>query len=82
MSRIFSKTFLRTLPRTGMRFVNALMLASILLSNITGVVQARAESGDVSGTAEQESSIVPNDSYDSKLKEYVPPVFEHPEASG
>ena len=54
MNKIFPRISLRALPRMGMKFVNALMLASILLSNITGVVQARVENKDVSGTIGQE----------------------------
>ena len=47
MNKIFPKIFLRALPKISMKFVNVIMLTSILLSNITGVVQARAESKDV-----------------------------------
>jgi RHS repeat-associated protein len=80
MSRLFSKAFLRALPKMGMKFINALMLTSMLLTNITGVVQARAESRNVPGKSGQESPIAVNAYEESKANEYVPPVFEHPEA--
>ena len=44
MHKIFSKTSLRVLSGMGMKFVNAFVLAVILFANITGNVQAHAES--------------------------------------
>ena len=72
MHKIFSKTSLRVLPGMGMKFVNALMLASILFSNVTGGVQARAESRGVSEPVMQENPSVTDDVYN-------PPSFTHPE---
>jgi len=42
MYKIFSKKSLRVLTKIGLRIINAFMLLSVLLSNITGVVQARS----------------------------------------
>jgi hypothetical protein len=72
MHKIFSKTSLSVSPWMGMKFISALMLASLMFSNIIGGVQARAESRDVSGLAVQKKSVVAN-------AVYVPPFLIHPE---
>jgi hypothetical protein len=72
MQKTFSKTFLSVLSRMGMKFVNAFMLASILFTNFTGGVQARAESRNDYKSAEQKHPYVIDDAY-------IPPSFTHPE---
>jgi hypothetical protein len=74
MNKTFCKIFLRALPKISMKFVNVIMLTSILLSSITGAVQARAESKDVSKLIPQERAAVTADDT------YIPPSFTHPKA--
>lgn len=71
---LFSKTSLRVLSRTGMKFANALMLTSLLLSNSTGVVQA----GNLQAQPKQPQNIIA--SIGSVEKAYHAPVFSHPES--
>jgi len=68
----FSKTFLGILRKMGIKLVNALMLLCVLLSNFTGIVQARAESREISGSAAQGSPVAADEVY-------TPPSFVHSE---
>jgi len=63
MRKIFSKISLSGLQRMGMKFINVFMFATILFSNITGNVQARAESKDVSESIDQKIYPVIDDIY-------------------
>ena len=73
MHKIFSKTSLHVLSGMGMKFVNALMLVTILFSNITGSVQARTESNDVSESVARKTPAVIEDIYN-------PSSFTRPES--
>jgi len=55
-----------------MKLANALMLTSILLSNITGVAQAGAQNKTVSGANGAANVFTTTNSYN-------PPSFAHPE---
>ncbi|HET7144561.1 MAG TPA: hypothetical protein VFI68_11120, partial [Anaerolineales bacterium] len=71
MHKLFSKTSLRVLSRAGMIFVNAIMLTSVLLSNVTGVVQASTAEGNALKTFPQKNPSVTDNTY-------TPPSFTQP----
>jgi YD repeat-containing protein len=91
MHNMFSKIFLRVLSGIGMKFVNALMLTTILFSNFTGGVQARADSKEASKLAKQVSTSVTKNIFNSssfvrpesriaEAGEKATAVHHHPEA--
>ena len=65
------KAFVNTLGNLGVKFINALLLLCVLLSNLTGVVQARNNDRKASAVVEQKDPPVADDSYRS-------PTFERP----
>jgi len=73
MRKTFSKSTRLVLGRMGMKFVNALMLASMLFSNATGV--ARAQSAQ-EVPAQAQNTKTPM----ATASTYQAPVFTHPEA--
>src|SRR5688572_25154811 len=73
MYKIFSKRSLRILKEKTTKIFNLLLLISMMLSNVTGGVQARTEdkpAPEVVVKQEKKSPI--------KRDAYNPPVFTHP----